>query len=100
LRRENARCAAKCEELRALDIELQNVGSATVFGVSASGWGEDTLTFNNRPPASTTALGTVDVTNTFETAYDFNVTDLHGLQRTSRPSGTGSIVSKRGPDEA
>ncbi len=32
LHRENARCAAECEKLRALDIELQNVGSATVFG--------------------------------------------------------------------
>jgi hypothetical protein len=51
-------------------------GSAELFGVSASGWGEDALTFNNRPRAATAALGTVDVTSAFETAYTFNVTDF------------------------
>ena len=54
---------------------------AEVFGVSASGWGENSITFNNRPPPSTAALGMVDVGGTTEFSYTFDVTDFVNRER-------------------
>ena len=47
-----------------------------VFGVSASGWSENAITWDNRPDASTAALGTVEVFGGTETPFTFDVTDF------------------------
>jgi uncharacterized delta-60 repeat protein len=49
---------------------------AEVFGVSASGWDENAITFNNRPAPSTAALGRVEVSGSTEFTYTFDVTDF------------------------
>ena len=46
------------------------------FGVSASGWGEQSITYNNRPAASTPSLAGVEVGLTTQTFYDFDVTNF------------------------
>jgi uncharacterized delta-60 repeat protein len=47
-----------------------------VFGVSASGWSENGITWDNRPAPSTAALASVDVVGPTETRYTFDVTEF------------------------
>jgi uncharacterized delta-60 repeat protein len=72
----------------------------TLFGVSASGWGEDALTFTNRPPAGTAALGTVDVMSAFETAYTFDVTDFVMRERAAGRDIATLLLRGAGPAAA
>jgi uncharacterized delta-60 repeat protein len=48
----------------------------SVFGVSASGWSEDAITWDNRPAPSTAALGSFGVGGGLEGAYSVDVTDF------------------------
>jgi hypothetical protein len=48
----------------------------SVFGVSASGWGEEAITWDNRPAPGTAALGTLGVGGAFESSYSVDVTDF------------------------
>ena len=52
-----------------------------IYGVSNTSWGETTLTWNNRPAAETTVLGTVVVSGTTGQWYEVDLTSYVQAQR-------------------
>ena len=71
-----------------------------VFGVPASGWSENAITWDNRPAPGTAALGTVDVFPGTETRYTFDVTDFVCREKAAGRNVVSFLLRNAAPSDA
>lgn len=71
-----------------------------VFGVPASGWSENAITWNNRPASGTAALGTVEVSGGTETRYTFDVTDFVRREKAAGRNVVSFLLRNAAPSDA
>lgn len=71
-----------------------NTSSITVplFNVAAQTWGENTITYANKPATQTTALASVTITGTTDTYYEWDITSHINALKTAGASSVSLVI--------